>query len=306
MAKDETPGAKTDRRKPVTLEDYRARVGRVLDHIAAAVRDGAVEIDLNALAEIACFSPYHFHRIYRSMTGETAAQTVRRLRLQRAAHALIETDRSVAEIARAGGYGGVEAFGRAFAAAYGLSPSTYRARGGAGPNPLPRPDLNQENAMTVQTQDVQLIERAGLRLAAVPHRGPFIEIGTAFERLSLWAAGAGLFGPDTLLVGVYYDDPQQTAQESLRSDAGLTIPEDYEPTAPAHLVALPGGPHAVLRYVGPYAELHRAYDYLYGRWLPESGREPADSPPFEIYRNTPADTPPAELTTDICAPLKPL
>ena len=62
---------------------------------------------------------------------------------------------------------------------------------------------------------------------------------------------------------------------------------------------------AFIRHLGPYAELGVAYRWLYGQWLPTSGREPADGPPFEVYLNNPEDTPPDELITEIHIPLKP-
>jgi AraC family transcriptional regulator len=45
------------------------------------------------------------------------------------------------------------------------------------------------------------------------------------------------------------------------------------------------------------------YKYIYGEWLPQSGREPADRPCLEIYRNNPQKTPEHKLITDICIPL---
>jgi len=66
--------------KPETLIDYGRRIARVTEHIA-----DHLELDVGRLADVAFFSPWHFHRIYRETTGETVADTVRRLRLHRAA-----------------------------------------------------------------------------------------------------------------------------------------------------------------------------------------------------------------------------
>lgn len=70
--------------------------------------------------------------------------------------------------------------------------------------------------------------------------------------------------------------------------------------------AIAGGEHAVLRHKGPYSDLHVAYNWLYGTWLPQSGREVAAAPVFEEYLNNPRDTAPAELLTEICLPLRPI
>lgn len=63
--------------KSDTLRDYRRRIARVIEAINA---DPAAPHSTESLAAIAHFSPYHFHRLYRAMTGESVAVTVRRAR----------------------------------------------------------------------------------------------------------------------------------------------------------------------------------------------------------------------------------
>src|SRR3954469_18997591 len=94
-----------------TVEDYAQRVERVHAYLAAHLdRD----VDLDRLAGIACFSSFHFHRIYHALQGETVAESVRRMRLHRAALDLIEGALPVARIAARAGYGSQAAFTRAF------------------------------------------------------------------------------------------------------------------------------------------------------------------------------------------------
>jgi AraC family transcriptional regulator len=111
-----------------TLEDYQQRLLRVLLHIQNHLDD---PLQLDELAEVAHFSPYHFHRIFRGMTGESVKEHVRRLRLERAAHRLRFTGQPVTEIAFDAGYQQHEAFTRAFhtyvrAIAHGISESASR------------------------------------------------------------------------------------------------------------------------------------------------------------------------------------
>ena len=60
---------------------YTERIQRVVDYVAGHLDE---ELDLETLARVGCLSPYHFHRIYRGLLGETVNETVRRLRLRRA------------------------------------------------------------------------------------------------------------------------------------------------------------------------------------------------------------------------------
>lgn len=267
-----------------TRDSYADRVARVLAHMADHLDH---DLDLDALADLACFSAFHFHRIYRSMTGETAAETLRRLRLHRAAGDLVQHRLGLAQIARRAGYGSVTAFRRAFQAAYRVSPAVYRAdRGGAAP-----------------AAGVAIVTQAPLTLAGLRHEGSYMEIGRAFERLMAWAAGQGLAGPATRSFGIYHDDPQAVPPARLRSAAGLVVPADV-PLAPGmEWLTIAGGRYAELVFRGPYAELEAGYRRLYGRWLPQSGEEAADGPCIEEYLNNPRNHPPPEWLTAIRLPL---
>lgn len=77
--------------------DYERRMIRVLDHIHDQPAGG---LSLDALAEVAALSRFHFHRVFHAMTGETVANTVRRMRLHRTATALVQDQTPIAAIAR--------------------------------------------------------------------------------------------------------------------------------------------------------------------------------------------------------------
>lgn len=109
--------------RAITLQDYKRRVLRVLVHIQQHLDDS---LPLKELAGLACFSPYHFHRIFRGMVGESVREYVRRLRLERAAGQLRLSSASVTDIALAAGYESPEAFTRSFKASFGTSPSHFR------------------------------------------------------------------------------------------------------------------------------------------------------------------------------------
>jgi hypothetical protein len=93
--------------------------------------------------------------------------------------------------------------------------------------------------------------------------------------------------------------------DRLRADAGFTVGPGVAGEGEVGIVEVPAASRvAALRFRGPYAELERAYGWLYGEWLPGSGEEPADRPGLEEYVNDPRTTPPPELLTDIMLPLR--
>jgi len=280
-----------------TRSDYAMRLERVFRWLADHLDD---TLDLARLAEVAAMSPYHFHRTYHAMQGETAAETVRRLRLHRAAVELITGELPVPRVARRAGYGSQEAFTRAFRAAYGVPPARYRAS--FVPSPTPK---GTEDAMdTTTAYHATIRETPALRVAALAHSGDYINIGSTFERLMAMAGGQGLLGPWTRSFGVYYDDPASTPREALRADACLTLPDGKLLSGELQVREIRGGRYGVTLHVGPYAELHFPYTWLYGTWLPKSGEETADAPSIEEYLNDARVVPPSELRTEIWLPLR--
>ena len=269
---------------PETTLDYGGRLERVLAYLADNLDR---ELDLDRLADVACFSPFHFHRIFHALQGETVAESVRRMRLHRAAIELIEKETPIARIAARAGYGSQAAFTRAFRSAYGAPPAADRA---GAPAAFAHAD--------VAVRDEDAIELVALRL-----EGDYERIGGTFERLNALATARGWVDGATRYFGVYYHDPAGTAAEDLRSDACLTAPPGFAGEGDLRPLTLAGGRHAVLLHVGPYAELHRAYTWLYREWLPASGAVPADRPCVEEYLNNPRQVPPSELRTEIWLPL---
>ncbi|MBB3021040.1 AraC family transcriptional regulator [Microvirga lupini] len=278
-----------------TAESYASRLTRVSSYIHDHLDE---ELSLDVLAGIACLSPYHWHRIYHAHFGETVAATVRRLRLQRAAAHLAHTNMPVPKVAERAGYDSQASFTRAFSAAFGLPPATYREVGSH--SVFKAPSHQEVHAM----YDVGITHVSPKNLIAVEHRGSYMAIGKSYDLLFTTLAQRGLIRPDLTMVGVYLDDPTSVPEAELRSHAAVAVNEPVSVDGPLFTTRIRGGDYAVLKYKGPYGDMRAAYDWLYGQWLPASGRDVADAPVFEEYLNSPRDTPPTELRTDIYLPLK--
>lgn len=267
---------------------YQERILRVLLYVQDHLDD---ELSLDHLAGVACFSPYHFHRVFRGMTGEPVKEYIRRLRLERAAQQLKTTADPVTDIAFGAGYEAHESFTRAFHARFGASPSAWRERH------TPRPTSPGET-------QVRIVSLPAKRLAFVRHVGPYPEVGRAWARLFSLAGPARLLGPGLEYFGVLYDDAEITEPSKLRYDAAIAVPMDFHPTSDFAAQTLPAREYAVLTHFGPYSNLSESYARLCGEWLPLSGREPASAPSLEYYFNNPNSTPPDQLVTDIFIPLE--
>jgi AraC family transcriptional regulator len=281
--------------RTATEDSYRERINRVLGYIAGRLD---AQLPLDELAEVACFSPYHFHRIFRGMVGEPVKEHVRRLRLERAAERLRDTGDPITTIAFDAGYQTHESFTRAFRAMFGEAPSSFREN---------RRELRREAAWPAHVSEPLevRIERLPLtRLAFVHHIGPYNEVYKAWGRLYSWAGPRGLVGPGAELMGVVHDDPDITPPDRLRYDAALVVSERVKPEGEVGILEIPPGDYAVTMHRGPYEGLSETYARLCGAWLPASGREARSAPSIEIYHNHPQGTRPADLLTEIHVPLE--
>ena len=278
-----------------TEQSYRSRHERVTAYLHANLEN---DIGIEELSEVACLSSYHWHRIYTAMSGETVANTLRRLRLQRAADRLANSDMEIAKIAALAQYGSQDAFSRAFKEAYNDSPAAYRQRGSHAA-------FKAANAKAdAQGFKVSVEHLNAVRCISVPHAGPYLQVDAAMGQLFGTLAQAELLGPQTQMQAIFYDDPDLVEENQLRSAACTPCSDDTEIPSGTKELLRPAGSYAKLEYTGPYADMKDAYRWLYGVWLPQSGYDISDRPGFESYLNSPVDTKPADLRSNIYLPIE--
>ncbi len=290
--------------KATTALDYQERILRTLVHIQHHLDE---PLELDSLARVACFSPFHFHRVFRALVGEPVQEHVRRLRLERAAIRLKLQDEPVTDLALDAGYESHEAFTRAFHNMFHMSPSQFR--GAHQPAPDSPSGVHFESTSGYHAPDyrdappVAIQTLSPARVVFLRHQGSYDQVGATWGRLTSWAGRRGLIGPATRFLGISYDDPQITPPDKLRYDAALTVNAPVEPEGEIGVAEIAGGRYAVLTHKGPYETLGRAYQALLGGWLPASGCELRDLPCFELYLNSPQTARPEDLLTVIHVPI---
>ena len=296
--------------KTTTQNLYYERMLTVLLYIQKHLDD---DLSLESLAELTYFSPTHFHRIFKGMTGETVVEHIRRIRLERAAIRLAMGNAKVTDAAFDAGYETVESFSRSFKKMFGCPPSKYMEqhwnilyeRVPSLIHYLPenaRTGLTLENTKET-TMDVRIEQVDPMRVAFVRHTGPYKECKPAWETLCSWAGPKGLLRMGSKYIGISYDDPHITPPEKIRYDACITVGDEVEGEGEVGIQTIPGGSYAVATHKGPYDKLEAAYAELMGQWLPQSGRE-MNEMCFELYINNAEQTPPDELLTEIYIAIK--
>lgn len=298
--------------------EYERRLHRVLAHIDAHL---GTPVDLAQLARIANFSAFHFHRLFAAHVGETLGSYLTRRRVEQAAARLSSQPRlSVLHVALDVGFGSPEAFTRAFKKHFGCTPSQWKTRrpGPDGKESKPgqaksrvdqagRPRKAYAPAMT-QTKSpplqVAVKKRLPVRIAYLRYQGPFgAPLGRFWQEEAYpWLVSQDLLGAPRY--GVSQDDPQVTAQNKCRYDAGAEVGPDFVPSQQAQIATLPGGLYACARFKGLAEEIPRAWDRILREWLPASGYQLDARSCFEYYPpDGEYDEKTGAFTCELCIPI---
>jgi len=321
------------------IQQYQDRVNRVLDYIGEHL-DG--ELSLARLSRIGCFSPFHFHRIFQGVTGETLNSHVRRVRLERAAMLLrTSPEKRITDVALETGFAGTAEFSRAFKSHFNRTASSWDRR-----SPLENSKICKEPE-TIPFHTVEELERwkahaknaqlrvcryEGFRYVYNRIYAPFAGTGLldSYHALNAWLKQRGTDVRDVVFIGMSLDDPSITPSEKYRYDLGIAFPQTPGGIL-AQIVHSRGRPAAsfgstpaksecaaagfsvrdfkaqkivAFRCVGDLDQVGRAWQYLYRIWLPTGGYEPADLPAMEMFVRIPEEIGWEKFDFEACIPVE--
>lgn len=261
------------------------RVNRAIDHV---MRHVAEPLPLEDVARVACFSPFHFHRIFRALVGETLHAFVKRVRLERALHVLAHEGGTLTEIALRCGFASSSDLSRSFRARYGVPPSAFdldaHRRAHRADLHLTRlPEGANPDGFAVRLRSLPA-RRVAYRRVFAPYRGG---VPHAAAALVAWARARGL--ADGPWLGYQWEDPEIVPLDQCRYDVALELPPGatVDGDDAVALATFPPMRVAELAICGGIDLEMRALDWLYRTWLPGSDLVPDHQPVFEAWNGEP-------------------
>ena len=305
-------------------KEYLSRINKALDYIENNLEK---QLTLDELAAAANFSKFHFHRIFQGIIGETPFQFILRIRLEKAAAAIIRSNKeSITDIALQTGFSDPSIFSRNFKSYFKLSPSQYRKKNEKNSN------LSQVESKMLQVEDrayayfcsqsrtikwetnmrlnqsLEIKELQPITVAYLRYIGPFRNNKEVFDslwgKMFAWAGANGLMQQkDLKFITAYHDNPNITAEDKLRLSICASIPEEMKVSGEFGKMKIEGGKYMVARFNIGGDEFQEAWEWVFGQWFPTSGYQPDDKPHFEVYVEEPKN---GRFTIDICVPIKPL
>jgi len=275
-------------RKTPANGEYAQRINRVIDYLRANLDR---QVKLQELAKVACFSEFHFHRIFGAVSGETLNDFTNRLRLEKAARLLRYSDHSLTDIALDCGFSSSATFSRAFRSGFDTSPSQFRKSGEIKKSKICKELFSgQEYLLPMSAEE----KRAAfpVRLIDVPERQvAYIRVANAFEMdrvlaalktMIEWAKSQDIFSQG-ILFGMSMDDPHVTPKHLYRYEVCLASSFPFECTKGMSKLKMPAMRYAATKVSGDIRKVATATDYLFRGWLINSDYEPEHAPGLEIF-----------------------
>jgi AraC family transcriptional regulator len=292
-----------------TNPEYVRRINRVIDYIRENLDR---QLKLKELAKVACFSEFHFHRIFGAVSGETLSDFTNRLRLEKAARLLRYSDQKLTDIALDCGFSSSATFSRAFRSGYDSSPSQFRKSGAIQKSKICKALYWAQEyllPMTVEEKrsafPVRLIDIPERQIAYVRVTNAFQmeRVLTALRTLIEWAKSQDIFS-DGILFGMSIDDPHVTPKHLYRYEVCLATSSPFERTEGISKLKMPALRYAATRISGDIRTVTTATDYLFRDWLINSDYEPEHAPGLEVFLDKDKAIDWSHFELDLCIPVR--
>lgn len=304
-------------------KDYHLRIRKVLAYIQENLSD---DLSLEKLSDIACFSTFHFQKIFSLAVGESPKQYIMRLRLERIAHYIkLYPELSISEASFQCGFSSSSTFIRAFKKYYGLTPEGFRSLsfdeiskiGTSKPNkgkfftldPSEFWSLNLTNDEVTgltSTMNIEVKTFRSLNVAFMDsHLGDEDAIPNTFKALTRWAEPRDLISPETQYIGIFLDMPFFTEFEKCRFRACITIPNGVALPKEIGVTTISDGRYASFSTKGTIRNVFNNLIAFRHGWLDNSGYQIAEIIGFELYSENPAKKPYESIQRQIFVPVKP-
>lgn len=293
-----------------TRLEYIKRVNSVMDFVE---KNLDADFSLDQLSKKACFSPFHFNRVFAAIVGETINNYINRKRIERIASIiLVDPDKPLNELAYKYGFNSDSSFSRAFKKYYGVTPSEFKTKEleaiskiGIEPITIEKYLCNMDDyrEWLSMNSKIEVKHLQRMKLAGIMQIGEMAEIQQAYERLFNWAETKGLLKNTNLkAVTIYHDNPRITVESKVRQSACITVEKDTHPEGDIRKVEIEEGFYVIGRFEITPDDFKKVWDSMI-IWVIESEYKFRDGDYFELFHNDSRTHPEQKFIVDICIPI---
>ncbi len=293
-------------------------INKAIDFIQQNLSD---PIKVQSLSKIAGMSEFHFNRIFKSVTGESVYQFIKRVRLESAASLLLtQPSLSVSEVVQQSGFDNSSSFAKSFKQRFKLTASQWRK--------LHKNQFDQrsqavevhEGNVTIQHgkptwtyQDYSSLRQVVIkdlpikRIAYVRNVGSYQGDKNLYETLNKilvqWAVPRGYWCEDVCSLNIYHDNPGITDSHHLRLMVALEVDESARPSGEIGISQTAGGRYGTCRFILNEQQFQSAWGWMHTTWLHNSGYEVDNRESIEICHKVFEENGQTLFDVEICIPV---
>jgi AraC family transcriptional regulator len=294
----------------ITRKANYKRINNVICYIEDHLDD---KLQLDELSSKASFSPFHFHRIFSAIVGETVNSFIIRKRIERIAAILtVGTNETLVDLAYRYGFSSASSFSRTFRKFYSVAPSEFKEKWIADNSKICKAPVTYDQYIyaidkwlkwLTMNARIEIKELPAIKLAGIMHIGKPDKINNTYERLFKWADRKGILNTaGCKVITIYHDNPRITEMSKVRQSACITIEDKIETEGDVVLIDLQKGKYAVGHFEISPVSFQKAWDSMC-IWVMENGYNFRDGDYFEVYHNDYRMHPEKKFLVDICIPV---
>ena len=298
-------------------EDYIKRINNIFIFIDENLDQ---QLNLETIANIGFYSPFHLHRIFKAITNETINEYITRKRIEKTASILLhKREITISELSLQYGFNSNSSFTRTFKKFYGINPTEFRK---TNPNKFSKIgkveskngeevgmleeyicNINNHKNWIKMKAKIEIKEMPKLDLAFITqigHNG----MENTYDKLIKWAIPKGLLENENLkVVTIYHDSFKITEPDKVRMSACISLNEKIEVSGEIGLTTIEKGKFIVGHFEIGINEFEKSWSSLF-IWMNENGYKKANRNPFEIYHNNFNEHPEKIAIVDFYIPIE--
>ncbi|SHJ19441.1 AraC family transcriptional regulator [Flavobacterium terrae] len=291
------------------------RIRKVLDYIENNLQE---DLRLETIAKVGLYSPFHFHRIFKVIVGETIQDFIIRKKVEKAALQLSKNKtKSLTEIYAEIGFNSHSTFTKVFKKHYGIPPTQFRKLAPEHFSKISQINGNNEQNTVIFEQYIctiqqiqKIMEHTKIEVKQMPEMNlaSVLSIGMqnvekAYEKVINWGISKKLFpGENVKMISVYHDSAKVTPHDKVRINACMLVELPIKREDDVFPETLPSGKYIVGSYFITLNEFEQAWNGLF-LWMNEKGYQFRKSYPYEIYHTNYKEHPEGKMSVDFCIPI---
>lgn len=262
-------------------------------------------INIDELSQELNISKFHLHRIFKDEFGKNIYESIKSIRLEKAANLLITNKYStITDISKMTGYSSQTSFLRAFKQRFLMTPTIWKSGGYKEySNKIVEKISSNNHTIDFSKIEVDIVKMPEVKAYYIRHKGYDKSIKQTWQKLQTWLYTNDI--KEYKQMALYHDNPIITPLDKCNyiAIAVLKNEEDLKNQSLASLI-IPKGIYAKFSLSGIYGDVIKLIQWVYHTWLIESGYETTTNPAYTIYHKNHFLSNESEFLLDFYLPIK--